>query len=744
MKTLAFIFALFVSSAFAGPVSHFGMLKVCGKNLCGEKTGTTTPVFFKGPSLFWSSGLGALFYSPDVVDWFVDNMQIGVIRAAMGIQYYKENSEPLNAAGTVMGYYYDPATQKKMIKTVIDAAILNDIYVVVDWHSHNAHSGTEPTLARTFFTELANEYKNVPNIIWELYNEPVSAKVGDITTYANGIITALRNAGNNNLVLVGSPAWSQNPSNQASNYGNTASSKNVAFTFHFYADEHPQSGGIGSSATSAMSSGYAVFGSEWGTVRADGGGSVNVSASNTWTTWMDNNKISNCMWSASDINEGSAMFKNGTSPLALSTSRLTTNGEYFQTYMGKNKWTAQIPNNNPKAGDVTVSVKDGESVTITSASLDIDGTIESISEPKDAGGTVYGTAEKSGTGIKYTTSQAGSPEKVKFTYTVSKSSKTTQGRVVVNITNLKPKLPPVNPISVSRKSPTKLSLVNSLKAGAPKDDKFTLESVSLSETSKGTASKISAANAAGDTIVFTPSAAMATKDRDEVTLSYTVKNNAGITSTASVVLEIQNQAPTIVSNLANCAATIEQGTEETRLALKSHFGGRDKDDDPIWFDAFYLASAYPGSLTKVAQDTLVYKRNGNNNSGNIILLAYATDGMLQSGLGKIKLCLKGSGNAINVPDPTEIPGQVPIISKPGSTGFGIKSIGRSIEVNFEQNGFAKLDVYSLSGKNMGTLLNGFQNAGSKEISLKNLNLQKGIYILRLKQGSQIKTLRVAN
>jgi len=741
MKILAIIFALFATSAFAGPVSHFGMLKVCGKNLCGEKTGTTTPVFFKGPSLFWSSGDGASFYSPDVVDWFVDNMEIGVIRAAMGIQYYKENSEPLNAAGAVAGYFYDQATQKRLIKAIIDAAILNDIYVVVDWHSHNAHSGTEPTLARTFFTELANEYKNVPNIIWEVYNEPVSANVGQITTYANGIITALRNAGNNNLVLVGSPSWSQNPNNQASNYGNTAASKNVAFTFHFYADEHPQSGGIGSSANSAMSSGYAVFGSEWGTVRADGGGSVNTTQSNTWTTWMDNNKISNCMWSASAINEGSAMFKNGTSPLALSTSSLTTNGQYFQTYMGKNKWTAQIPSGNPKAGDATVTVRDGESVTITT--LGIDGTIENISEPKDVSGTVYGTAEKSGTGIKYTTTQAGSPEKVRFTYTVSKNSKTTQGRIVVNITNLKPKLPPVDPISVSRKAATKLSLVNSLKAPAPKDDAFTLQSVTISDQSKGSVSKISAASTTGDTIVFTPSAAMANKDLEEVSISYTVKNKAGTTSTATVVLYIQNQAPTISASTAYCVATIEQGTEETRLDMVRHFGGRDRDGDSVWFEKFYLANDYPGSLTQVAPDTLVYKRNGNNNSGKVVLLAYATDGLSQSALGKVCITLNGSGSAINVTAPNEIPGVVPVISKSSGT-MGIKSFGQSIEVHFAQNGFAKLDVYSLSGKNMGTLLSGFQNAGSKEISLENLNLQKGIYILRLKQGSQIKTLRIVN
>jgi len=745
------ILSLALSSSFvlAGPVSHFGALKVCGKDICGEKTGST-PVFFKGPSLYWSVGLGAPFYSPEVVDWFVDNMQIGVIRAAMGIRYNKENSEPIkNGDIAVVGFYDDSTTQYNMMKTVIDAAILNDIYVIVDWHSHNAERSYEKDLAKTFFTRMANTYKNVPNIIWELYNEPVKATASAITSYANPIIDALRAAGNNNLVLLGSTSYSQDPDGQAGNFGTSeqAKSKNVAFTFHFYAGTHFTGGPIQSSANDARTHNYAVFASEWGTVNADGGGGVSTGSSNNWTTWMDNNKISNCMWSASAISEGSAIFKEGTTPLTLATDKLTTNGKYFQTYMNSNKWTEQIPSSNPKAGDATVSVKDGESVTITSTTLGIDGEIKSTSKPKDISDTVYGTTEISGSGIKYTTSPSGSPEKVRFTYTVSKDSKTTQGRVVVNITDLKPKLPPIDPISVSRRAPTKLSLVNSLKATAPKNDVFTLTEVAISDASKGSVQKIavSGTTSIGDTILFTPSAAMANKNLEEVNVSYTVKNKANVTSTANVTLHIQNQAPTMQASTAYCTATIEEGTEETRLSIKSHFGGRDKDGDSIYFRVFYLAPEYPGELTKLKGDTLLYKRKGNTEQGKVVLLAVATDGALESNLGKVCITLKGSGSTINVTPPTEIPGYTPIISQSvNAGGLNIKSLGRSIEIHFAKSGFAKLDVYSLSGKNMGSLLNGHQNAGSREVSLKNLNLQKGVYILRLSQGSQVKTLRIVN
>ena len=353
---LAITFALLFSSvAFAGPVSHFGALKVCGNNICGgTSTTSSTVVQLKGPSLFWSDGDGSSYYRKEVVDWFVDEMQIGVIRAAMGIRYYKQNSQgqnsgEINDAGGTHGYYFNAENQKNLMRRVIDAAILNDIYVIVDWHSHDAHN--ETSLATNFFRDMANEYKNVPNIIWEIYNEPVAASASQITSYSNTIRNAIRNTGNNNLILIGSNFYSQKPSEQASNYSNNnatkAESDNVAFTFHFYANSHAQSGEIGTSAAAARTAGYAVFGTEWGAVSSDGDGSMNSVASDTWTNWMDNNNISNCMWSASaalkenDKNnvQLSSMFNKGANTSALSISDLTgtsaTNGSgrYFLNYM---------------------------------------------------------------------------------------------------------------------------------------------------------------------------------------------------------------------------------------------------------------------------------------------------------------------------------------------------------------------------------------------------------------------------
>jgi hypothetical protein len=731
MKFPAIVFIL-AATVFAGPVSHFGMLEVCGNNICGKITGTSTPILLKGPSLYWSDGTGSPFYNAETVDWFVDNMQIGIIRAAMGIRYYGNNTGTIDASGGVHGYHFDSTTQKRLIRDVINAAIINDIYVIVDWHSHNAHEGQEPAQSRSFFRQMATEFKDVPNIIWEVYNEPISANAGQITSYANSVITEIRNAGSNNLVLVGSRNWSQNPSEQASNFGNTASSKNVAFTFHFYAAEGGGGGhdNVMSSANSARSAGYAVFGSEWGFTEANGTGSLNQGSK--WTSWMDNNNISNCNWSVSNI-ENSSMFTAGTSAANLSTSRLRQSGQYFQTYMNSNKWTAKIPSNHPKGNDVSVSVKDGESVTIPTASLGLTGNITAVSQPSS------GSAEFTANTLKYTTSPSGSPtEKVRFTYKITQGSITVQRRVTVTVTNRRPILPQKSPIAVSRRVPTRFSMVNAFSPTDPSGGTLSFKEVSLSNTSVGTISITSGK----DSLVFTPSASMRDAAPTEVTLNYSIQNASGIFSSASVVLQVQNIQPSININNICCLGS-KPNTEPIGIGM-ANVGAQDRDGDSIWFVALYLDPQYPGSLRQVKPDSFVYTPV-NNRTGKVVFLAVITDGNLNSVLGKTNLTLTGSGTEINVTAPTEIPGVVPIISQPSIGSFGMSSLGSGdILLHFSQSDFAKLEVYSLSGRNMGTLLNSWQNAGSARVSLKSLNLQKGVYILRLKQGSQVKTLRIVN
>lgn len=328
-----------------GPVQVHGVLGTSGNKIVGQKSGKEA--MLRGMSMFWSDATGIQYYNKEVIKWAVNNLKIDVFRYAMGVQYYDSDGGTSNKLDDNYSYMKAGDTQKSKIDQMVEAAIENDIYIIIDWHSHRADS--EKSQAASFFKEMAQKYNNVPNIIWEVFNEPVNQGSGAIASYANDVISGIRGTGNNNLALVGTPNWSQMPNGSCG----TVNQKNVGYVFHFYAGTH--SVGQFSGNINSCRSNNAVFITEWGTTTADGKGDANTSASSSWTDFMEQNKISNCNWSlrqkvttvGNQSEEGSAMFA-GDKPLitqaALSAASYTNSGNFVKNYLTKNAtdWASQF------------------------------------------------------------------------------------------------------------------------------------------------------------------------------------------------------------------------------------------------------------------------------------------------------------------------------------------------------------------------------------------------------------------
>ena len=311
-KIFAFLMCAAVTSAMAvsasrvGPVSTYGELKANGGKLsgtCPEYSNKAVQV--KGMSLFWSSGADSstVFYSEKAVNAMVKQMNIEVIRFAMGVTQEKFQDQGRGYLSSAQG----ETLQKGYLKNVVNAAIDNDIYVIIDWHIESANGNTSEAVK--FFEYAAKEYGEYNNVIFEVWNEPVGADMGTVASHANSVIAAIRKH-SDNLVLVGSPEWSSHPE-QCAQAGIQDSKKNFGCTLHFYAATHQTgNGGYNDRAAQAMSNGVPVFATEWGTVSADGNGSPNQSASQAWISWMNQNNVSWANWSASAIKEQSAAFQN--------------------------------------------------------------------------------------------------------------------------------------------------------------------------------------------------------------------------------------------------------------------------------------------------------------------------------------------------------------------------------------------------------------------------------------------------
>jgi endoglucanase len=120
---LYYVTILFCSSflgIIAQPVQKHGQLKVVGTQLTNQYN---QPIALYGISFGWSC-FHPRFYNAGAVKWLVDDWKCAVVRAAMGV-------EPDNA------YLKDSATSFTLVTNVVDAAIKEGVYVIIDWHSHN-------------------------------------------------------------------------------------------------------------------------------------------------------------------------------------------------------------------------------------------------------------------------------------------------------------------------------------------------------------------------------------------------------------------------------------------------------------------------------------------------------------------------------------------------------------------------------------------------------------------------------
>lgn len=327
-----------------GPVSAYGALGTNGSKIVSQATGEQ--VMLRGMSLFWSDATGSPYYNSEVIGWAAEKLGIDVFRFAMAIDCYNSDGGGCQAGtanAVANSYKVNPAGLEAKLDNMVKAAIANDIYIIVDWHSHRAEH--EQNLAEDFFGRMAQKYANVPNIIWEVYNEPVGTGAGTIASYANSVIKKIRDNGSKNLALVGTPNWSQMGGGSCG----TVSQKDVAYVFHFYASSHSL-GSFKGNIESCMSGGNAVFISEWGTTEASGKGNINEPASNEWMQYMDQKSIPNCNWSlrhstVGGESEASAMFNGSTvlnSKAALDKASYSISGTIVKKYLTSNsrvgKW----------------------------------------------------------------------------------------------------------------------------------------------------------------------------------------------------------------------------------------------------------------------------------------------------------------------------------------------------------------------------------------------------------------------
>ncbi|MCP2267004.1 cellulase family glycosylhydrolase [Promicromonospora thailandica] len=158
----------------------------------------------------------------DVIDMTVsDGWQSDVVRLPVtvwGSLSVQENVER----------YVDPYVQQ---------AVDLGIYIIVDLHhvSDYGSTGVPRSAVSEFWDYVAPLYADVPNVIYEVFNEPVApASWSTWKSYIQPVVDDIRAVAPQTLLLVGSPQWSTYV-NQAA--ADPVAGNDIAYVYHLYPNQ---------------------------------------------------------------------------------------------------------------------------------------------------------------------------------------------------------------------------------------------------------------------------------------------------------------------------------------------------------------------------------------------------------------------------------------------------------------------------------------------------------------------------
>ena len=223
----------------------------------------------------------------------------------------------------------------EILRKGVEYAIANDMYVIVDWHileDNNPNDNLAEAIG--FFNQMAKEYANVPNVIFEICNEPNGdCTWEDIKEYASLVIPVIRKHKPDALILIGTPNYSREIQFPAAD---PLAFANVMYTYHFYVSSHKDD--FRAKLRDVVRQGTTIFISESGLSEESGDGKIDFESAKIWYALLDSLHLSYAMWSLSNKEEESAMIKDDSRAVeSLTDDDLTLSGQFARAlFQGQN------------------------------------------------------------------------------------------------------------------------------------------------------------------------------------------------------------------------------------------------------------------------------------------------------------------------------------------------------------------------------------------------------------------------
>lgn len=290
------------------PVSTHGKLEVRGTSIVDKRGEKFQLKGISTHGLQWFPQ----YVNQDAFIYMRDEWHINAIRLAM----YSDPSVGYNAQ------------MHEIVKNGVEYAKNAGIYVIIDWHIlSDGNPNINKNSAIKFFKEMASKYRDYNNVIYEICNEPNGDVqwLRDIKPYAQEVIKEIRNIDKDNIIIVGTPTWSQDidivAKNPISDY------ENIMYALHFYAGTHKDY--LRHKLSNALNLGLPIFVSEFGISDSSGNGELDINEGNKWIELLNENDISWICWNLSNKNESSALLKNTSKITGWTKDELSNQGKWL-------------------------------------------------------------------------------------------------------------------------------------------------------------------------------------------------------------------------------------------------------------------------------------------------------------------------------------------------------------------------------------------------------------------------------
>ena len=213
--------------------------------------------------------------------------------------YAKSNNE------IAYGYLTHPEETKAEMDRIIEYCIELGLYVLIDWHVWQTEGNKITTLnqkeAEEFFTYFSQKYANVPNIMYELANEPYQINANDCLDYIKAIRNILVTNVEKPIMIM------DNAKDGVEAMYNLLIDNNlndIFISLHQYGYLHVFD------YNQLFEKGYPLFITEWGNSMYDGDGQGNDVYAREMLKFYHDTGIPNSFWKYTDQDMATSILKN--------------------------------------------------------------------------------------------------------------------------------------------------------------------------------------------------------------------------------------------------------------------------------------------------------------------------------------------------------------------------------------------------------------------------------------------------